>query len=466
MMQKFGCFPHSSNRSNILTSLKLSNFKCTLGYLLTSFLLLMIVFSPVSTFAESLEKHEYLDFQQYTGNRLLVFNDTQIDYCITKTMHNQNFFYIAYDAIQTWHERITEVTKNPNVWNMTLHVFPKDDSFCDGYINYQKIPDLTSFQIYGVVGFSHPASPIANVTIYTDNYQKTLFKMSEEDNSFWDDMTIEKFTNIIENQEHEQLDSQTIKRITLHEIGHSLSLNHPSSQNGNLYEQPGIMGYNMTYFNIDDDEVIEIVKSYPNGFVEIPNYESIRLDSNTKKTLNLGETINLTIEIPHRSGKTAPTGIEVYFFPEGTSFQKPFLAPVKILHSNDGVQIENDGKYIQDINSILATWGSTKVLSMQFKTIAPFSTADMIIISHRIGGFEEQWFLKDVLSTKTAEFSDFLLKFEETKETFYLKGSNPNRIIEKEVAFETKQEESHREALVQCLSKDNMKTCMNELPEY
>jgi len=28
-------------------------------------------------------QEEYLDFQPYTGNRLMVFNDTQIDYCIT-----------------------------------------------------------------------------------------------------------------------------------------------------------------------------------------------------------------------------------------------------------------------------------------------------------------------------------------------------------------------------------------------
>ena len=28
-------------------------------------------------------KKEYIDFQKYTGNRLLVFNDTQVDYCIT-----------------------------------------------------------------------------------------------------------------------------------------------------------------------------------------------------------------------------------------------------------------------------------------------------------------------------------------------------------------------------------------------
>ncbi len=32
---------------------------------------------------------EYLDFQPYTGNRLMVFNDTRIDYCITNNTETQ-----------------------------------------------------------------------------------------------------------------------------------------------------------------------------------------------------------------------------------------------------------------------------------------------------------------------------------------------------------------------------------------
>ncbi|MBA4452980.1 MAG: hypothetical protein H2B03_07445, partial [Nitrosopumilaceae archaeon] len=189
--------------------------------------LVSIVFADQNAMAYSGiidEKNEYIDFQKYTGNRLLVFNDTQIDYCITDNKENSLFNDIAVNAVQEWHKRIVEVTQNSEVWDMTMHVYPKDESICDGYVNYYDTPDPTFFQLSGVAGFSHPQTPVANVTIYTDDYQSTLLKMAEEDENFWDDMTIEKFKDIVKNGEHEQFDSQMIKRITMHEIGHSLSL--------------------------------------------------------------------------------------------------------------------------------------------------------------------------------------------------------------------------------------------------
>ncbi len=148
------------------------------------------------------EKKEYIDFQKYTGNRLLVFNDTQVDYCITDNQENPIFNEIAKDAVKTWHEKIVDVTKNSEVWDMTMHVYPQDESICDGYVNYYDTPDATFFQLSGVAGFSHPQTPVANVTIYTDDYQSTLMNMAEKDESFWDTMTLEKFQDIIKNQEH------------------------------------------------------------------------------------------------------------------------------------------------------------------------------------------------------------------------------------------------------------------------
>ena len=52
-----------------------------------------------------------------------------------------------------------------------------------------------------------------------------------------------------------------ISRITLHEIGHSLSLNHPVTSDGNLVAASGIMGYNMSRNQIEADEVIDIVEN-------------------------------------------------------------------------------------------------------------------------------------------------------------------------------------------------------------
>jgi hypothetical protein len=410
-------------------------------------------------------KKEYIDFQKYTGNRLLVFNDTQVDYCITDNDQNPAFNNIAVDAVKTWHDKIVEITGNSEVWDMTMHVYPKDESICDGYVNYYDTPNPTFFQLSGVAGFSHPQTPVANVTIYTDDYQSTLSNMAEKDESFWDEMTIEKFQDIVKNQEHKQFDAEMIKRVTLHEIGHSLSLNHPDTDDGNLQKASGIMGYDMSYNQIDKDEVINIVKAYPNGFSKVSNSDSIKLDgSNNKKILTLGEVVNLTIELPNQKGELPPSGIEVYIFPEGTSSQKTAKAPVKIIRTVGHKQLVNNGEYLDDIHAIMTHWGSTtKVLSIQFKVTKEFENADMMVIAHNVGGFEKQWFLDDVLSAKKALFSNLLLDFETTGYKYYLMGSNPNRILEKESAFKIKQEKLYTDSLSECLSQKNMKKCTEKV---
>ena len=411
------------------------------------------------------EKNEYIDFQKYTGNRLLVFNDTRVDYCIKDNEQNPAFNDIAINAVNTWHDRIVEVTQNSEVWDMKMHVYPKDESICDGYVNYYDTPNPTFFQLSGVAGFSHPQTPVANVTIYTDNYQRTLLNMAENDENFWQNMTIEKFQDIIKNQEHEQFDNEMIKRVTLHEIGHSLSLNHPNSNNGNLQETPGIMGYDMSYNQIDSEEVINIVKAYPNGFSKVSKSNSIKLGGiNSQKLLTLGEVVNLTIELPNQKGGLPPSGIEVYIFPEGTSSQKTVNAPIKIIRIEGQKQVVNNGGYLEDLHSIMTHWGSSsKVLSIQFKVVKEFENADMIVIAHNVGGFEKQWFLDDVLSVKQALFSNSLLDFETTEYKHYLMGSNPNRGLEQESAFKIKQDQLYTETLGECLSQNNMKKCTEKV---
>jgi len=410
------------------------------------------------------EKNEYIDFQKYTGNRLHVFTDTTVDYCITDNVQNPAFNDIAVNAVKTWRERIVDVTQNFDVWDMTMHVYPQDESICDGYVNFYDTPNPKFFQLSGVAGFSHPQTPVANVTIYTDDYQSTLLNMAEKDENFWEQMTVDKFQDIVKNVEHKQFDTEMIKRITLHEIGHSLSLNHPDTENGNLQEASGVMGYDMSYNQIDDDEVINIVKAYPNGFSKVSKSESIKLGGDNKKLLTLGEVVNLTIELPNQKGKLPPSGIEVYIFPEGTSSQKTHNAPIKIIRIQGQKQLVNNGGYLEDIHSIMTHWGSsTKVLSIQFKVIKEFENADMIVIAHNVGGFEEQWFLDDVLSVKKALFSNLLLDFETTEYKYYLMGSNPNRVLEKESAFKVKQENLFNEALSECLSQKNMKRCSDEI---
>jgi predicted Zn-dependent protease len=410
-------------------------------------------------------QHEYLDFQPYTGNRLIVFNDTRIDYCITNNQENPAFNYIAANAVKTWHDRIVEVTNNPFVWDMTLHIDPKNESICDGFVNYVDTPDPTIFQLSGVAGFSHPLTPVANVTIYTDDYQSTLLDMAKNDKNFWKTLTLEKFEDIIKNENHKQLDYDVINRITLHEIGHSLSLNHPFTSDGNLQNAKGVMGYNMTYNQIEDEEVIKIVKAYPNGFSLRTLPDSIKLDEpNRKQIVHLGEVTNLTIELPRLDGKLPPSGLEVYIFPEGTASQKPDYAPVKILKTNGMNHLVNDGEYFEDIHVSMTHWDTfSKVLSVQFKVVKEFENADMVIVSHSVGGFEKQWFLDDIMTVEKALFSNLLLDIETTDYTYHLMGVNPNRILEEEKAFQHEQKQLYTEALAGCLKDKNMKKCNDEI---
>lgn len=416
-------------------------------------------------FSDDSNQEEYLDFQPYTGNRLIVFNDTRIDYCVVKNNENPRFNHIAANAVQIWHDKIVDVTKNPFVWDMTTHIQPKNQSVCDGFINYIDTPDPTVFQLSGVAGFSHPLTPVANVTIYTDDYQTTLKELAEKDKDFWNTMTLEKFQDIVKNGVHKQFDYDAIKRITLHEIGHSLSLNHPVTSDGNLNSATGIMGYNMSYNQIDADEVINIVKAYPNGFKKISSPESIHLDNpNSEKIVHLGEITNLTIELPYLEEKLPPTGLELYIFPEGTTSQKPDLAPIKIIKTEGRNQIENNEQYLSDIHVSMIHWDTyTKVLSIQFKVVNEFENADIIVVSHSLGGFEKQWFLEDVMTVDRALFSDLLLDIETTEYTYHLMGKNPNREIEKESAFESKQNTMYNEALGECLVNKNMKKCADEV---
>ena len=444
------------------------NFRKMLKPTILAIALILIAFTTdhqALGYTDESNPKEYLDFQPYTGNRLMVFNDTRIDYCVTNNDENPIFNHIAANTIKIWHDRIVEVTGNPFVWDMTMHIQPKDQSICDGFVNYVDTPDPTVFQLSGVAGFSHPLTPVANVTIYTDDYQSTLIDMGKKDQNFWNTMTLEKFQDIVKNGNHKQFDYDMINRVTMHEIGHSLSLNHPVTSDGNLRASPGIMGYNMSNNQIEESEVIKIVKAYPNGFTKVSSPESISLDNpNSKKTVHLGEVTNLTIELPSMEGKLPPTGFEVYLFPEGTTSQNPQFAPIKILKTDGMNHIVNDEKYLSDIHVSMTHWDTfTKVLSIQFKVVKEFENADMIIVAHSLGGFEKQWFLNDVITVDKALFSNLLLDIETTEYTYNLMSFNPNRELEKESAFKVEQKKLYTEALSECLTSKNMKKCSDEI---
>lgn len=404
------------------------------------------------------EKNNYMDFHPYTGNRNFVFNDTSIDYCITNNLQDSKFNDIAINAINTWHEKIVKVTNNSDMWDMTMHIYPKDTTICDEYVNYFSTPDYEPYQYLGVAGVSDSDTPVANVTVYTANYQKTLNDMQKDNPSVFDNMTSLQFQNIIKNQTHSILNDTMIQRITLHELGHSLGLNHPP--NDDLFSAKGIMGYNMSYNEIDDDEVVNIVKVYPNGFTSMPKPVSINLEQSFEtRVVNLGEVVNLTIEIPHKQNEFPVKNLGVYIFPDGRITKKE-IAPIKIRNDGQNVLVA-DGGYIEQVHSTLVNFGDDNdILSLQFKAVREFTGASIIVAYEDEAGFKNQWSLNNILSVKKALFSDFLLDFDDSTNKIFTRGENPNRDLELKSLKDKSQQEEYHDELVQCLVHDNMKKCI------
>ena len=190
-----------------------------------------------------------------------------------------------------------ESTENQKVWNINSHVLPKDKAICDGFINYEDIPEYESFLHSGVVGFSDPLQQNANVTIYTKFYQEYLREITEEQ---WKEMTPDSFKAAIQNKTHDSWSDSDIKRVTLHELGHAFGLNHPCEVTQcDLYSQEGIMGYNMSDAKIRTSEAKQITKMYPNGFEnrDILSFKKLD-DSNSQRVYFEGEMVNFLLEFP------------------------------------------------------------------------------------------------------------------------------------------------------------------------
>lgn len=415
----------------------------------------IVSFIPiVDAITYDIERKGYIDFQPYTGNRNFVFNDTCIDYCILDNLQNPIFNNIAIKAVEMWHDKIVKVTNNSDVWDMKIHVLPKDTTICDGYVNYYATPNSTSSKFTGTMGFSNPDTPVANVTIFTDNYQKNIEGMKTENPNVLEDVALSQIQDMTQNNTHVQFNSTIIEKITLHEIGHSLGLNHPSDEN--LSSAKGIMGYNMSYNEIDDKEVRNVVKTYPNGFTSVVKPSSISLDKpEWTRSVNLGDVVNLTIEFPYKRNDLPITNFELYIFPDGEITKKQD-APIKIIRKDGQNQLVNSD-YINNVHFVFVNLGDNDtILSLQFKAVKEFTNAGMIIVSHDSTGLEKQWSLNNVLSVKKALFSDMLLDFDDSSYVIQTRGGNPNRMLE---SHHDRLQQEYDEALILCLSHKNMKNC-------
>ncbi|MFB5638164.1 MAG: hypothetical protein ACE5RF_07120 [Nitrosarchaeum sp.] len=414
-------------------------------------------------------RENYIGFKTYTGNRLNVFNDNIVDFCITTT--NPAYQQIAINAVNYWHESITKVTNNSELWNIRTHIFPYNEDICDGRITYKKVPDLDWYALRGVFGISDPYQPVANVTIYTDFYQDTLRKTTEKE---WKEMTVEKFRDIINNGTHTTWNNTSIERVTLHELGHAFNLNHPcESDSCNIYAQKGIMSYNMSETKILEEEVKNIVFAYPNGFIKNTErpYSKLNDISKSPRTFYVGQTVNFQIEFPITPDDLKYSDFTILIYPNNTSIMPKETAPIRFAsgnHISNNFGLKNN-EYIKDFYALDVSWiGTNKdyktekyVISSSFVGGKEMNQMQMIVILQDQAGFKKQFNIDTPFVIKNAPFSDIILdnKMNKPNQIFRLSVESPNNIIEKKYYAELKAEKQYYEELKECLHKKNGEYC-------
>lgn len=439
-------------------------------------IILLIVITSNSDTSEALQfvdtREDYIGFKAYTGNRLNTFDDNIVDFCIITT--DSNYRQIAINAVNDWHQSITKATGNDNLWNIRSHVTPYNESNCDGYITYKKLPELDWHTLMGVVGVSNPYQLVANVTIYTDFYQETLRKITEKE---WEEMTIEKFRNIISDGIHPTWNNTSIERVTLHELGHAFSLNHPcESGSCDLYAQKGIMSYNMSETKILEEEAKKIVFAYPNGFTkntEVP-YSKINDASKTPRTYYVGQTVSFQIEFPRTPDDLKYSGFTILMYPNNDSPMPRELAPIRFTmldHVSTNYNLKSN-EYIKDFYAFDVFWmGATReyqaekyVITSSFVAAKEMNKMKMIIILQDQAGFKKQFDIDTPFVIKNATFSDTILDDTDKRvHSFSLSAKSPNAAIEKKYNKELKEEKQYYKDLRECLEKKNSAYCNSNI---
>ncbi len=406
------------------------------------------------------ERQDMIGFPVYTGNRQHIFTDSKIDFCVFSS-NNQTISNMAINAVNDWQGNLTKITGNDKVWDMEVHVEPDETTVCDGFINFYKTPNDIIHQIYGVAGYSNPYTQLANVTVYTDFYQETLRNITNEE---WEKMTEEKLDEIIKINTHPAFNATSLYRITLHELGHALSLNHPQEAQalGTLSEVEGIMGYNISETKILSNEVKQIVKAYPNGFTDQKSNIAVQLDDyELNNTFYVGEKASLMIEAPYQKNDLPIDSISAYIFPEGKKgSQKYYTAPVQIVREPGKSYILNNGEYFDYIKTIPVNWVNDKYfMTVHFVPKKITSNTNIVVIVKDLVGHSDQWELKKPFSVKPALFSNILLEDKNHNWAWSLAMKNENREIEKQELAKKKMQAEKLENLVKCLERRSMKNC-------
>ncbi len=337
-----------------------------------------------------------ITFNTFSGARENVFYDSQLDFCTLSD--NSNINTIASNAVKDWQDSLVRLTGN-DVWNMSVFSNPASVEFCDVIIEYQKTPTLPKQFLIGMAGYVNPVSP--TITIFTENYQKTLSENGPIS-------SLEKFEEIVLNSKHEQLSDEELSKTIKHEIGHILGATHKESCSCLMDENPESS-------EITIIDILEVIRSYPNGFVD-SNYDlkfELGKKYETKKYF-VGDQIEIDIEIPITNYKIPD--ISLYIFPDGRDV-KTKNAQVKI-HNEEGMRgiFDQDDHFskIEMVNghSYYTDKGTFSTMKIKLQPQMEMSQADILIKIKEPFGIEKQYMLNDVMVVEEGLFSNLNLDTE------------------------------------------------------
>ena len=414
-------------------------------------------------------RENYLERTMNTGNRNYIFDDSNVDFCIMT--NNSTYQQISKEALKEWHLAITQATNNEQVWNITSHILPNDHSICDGFINFQDIPEFSHYAYSGILGLSDPLQQKANITIFTKFYQEALREINDEQ---WKNMTKEKFKNIIQSGTHNDWSIKDIKRVILHELGHAFSLNHPCEiHQCDLFSQDGIMGYNMSNSSIEEFEAKQIVLSYPNGFEErdIISFEKLDNKINQPRVYYEGEMINILLEFPKTPKELRYTGFAFYMYPDNPTpltSDKPALTFSK-LKGNLIKQGIDSNEFFKNFHAFsVSKIGHSNDYEIEKYTVTAsfiakkeMSEIKMTFVLEDQSGQQKQFEFDSPFIVKKALFSDILFDLHKKQNiiSFKLNSDSPNKEIENQYYKDKNEQSQYYKQLRECLSKNNSKYC-------
>jgi len=334
-----------------------------------------------------------ITFNTFSGIRENVFNDLQLDFCTFSNDSNINM--ISAQAVKEWQESLVRLTGS-DVWNMSIYVNPATEEMCDVIIEYKKTPTLSKQFLIGMAGYVNTVSP--TITIFTDNYQKTL-----TENKLI--TSLDEFEDIVLNSKHDQLSDKKLSKTIKHEIGHILGS--PDKESCSC-----LMGTDFDESEIVVEDIIDIVHSYPNGFVNSNFDVQFKLGEDyTTKTYFIGDYVEIEIELPVINYKTQD--VSLYIYPDGKDV-KSKNAQVKI-HNELGMKgtydQSNHFSKIQVINGLTyyADIGTFSTMKIKLQPQTKMGQVDILIKVKDQYGIEEQHMLDNVMIVKEGLFSNLNL---------------------------------------------------------